>query len=859
MLFSPFDALGLSWGAYDSRQIKLAYKRAALVCHPDKRNQNDIRPHRWPQMWHLEQARDYLLHARAEALEKFKGFPQTFFSHKDELPYFRVPQPLPDHLGHCEICEVVVLLNEFNEHLREHQQTICSVCDKRVPLDDIGDHVTRLHGYRTCHHCGTHREPSEHQDHIVNYHQCPLCDVDEPFIIDHLVEAHQLYKCDDCGGNNPVTHLITVHPASECTGCGQMIFDDSMLDHLRKDHGLTLCRTCHVWETVTELWGHVFTNHGLDRCLLCMASFVEGGLDAHLVQIHDIRPCVSCPPGRSFDMEHVLDQHGAEQCTECNTSIQSDRVRAHLIAQHKWLLCDVCGLTSPNLRVLGEHQEQHPICDICNERVAQEIFQRHLKDRHGLICCPLCDKAFSPAGLPRHFQMVHNQTELCPDCHFTGTKDDLNHHVIESHGWLHCRFCDEICPDIELRTSHEENVHDVHPCWHCDQVISEGQMRSHQIEEHGYTSCSFCPSLSKDISSHIQRHQEEAAPIHHQLSVFNDKLQQLAALGPRSKVHLQQAAEYIQKALRVESQVTALNHRGVVSPERAQPPQTQGVPLSSVRTEQPLSSDEPGEGSPFRTTEKCYSNRGADDDNSLRRSGRQQSGCKRTPAHSLGSRVPYRKKPRNSVAQTNGLDGLLKDVTRKETVRGFVEVVTSSNHSFDRLQLQEIRHASQGTYRSLSLISRYVEKCERGVGLTKMCQYYALMQMAQLLDRTKEESGRQRVDSAELDKILEHRKRENNDYNRNKLRNQIQLGRKLQRIVGPFVGLLCFLAVGQADLGKSLSFTDGELKRFHSQIRGHGNLWTAGSRYLRLLHNGTTQGTQEIKEITGLVHSSNCW
>ncbi|KZL71136.1 zinc finger protein 502-like [Colletotrichum incanum] len=856
MLFSPFDALGLTWGEYGAREISLAYKRAALVCHPDKRERNGIQSHRWPQMWQLEEAKKYLSYATVEEFKKFEGFPRTFFFPEEKPPYFRIPQPLPGRFKHCDICEVVVLSDDFAEHLREHQKTICSECDKREQLDDIGDHLTRFHDYRTCHHCQTLRAPAEHNDHIAKYHQCPLCDMDQAFIINHLEEAHQLHICKECGGDNPVTHVITVHPATECTGCNNIIFDDVLLYHLQEDHGLMPCHICHAWETAIELWDHVLTDHGLDRCLLCTASFVGSyPLDAHLARVHDIRTCVSCPPGRSFDMEHVLSRHSLEPCPDCKTTIQSDGLQMHLIAHHKWILCGACGLASPNMQAFRAHEDHHPVCEVCDERITQENLQGHLRDRHELLCCPLCDKAFSPAGLPRHFQTAHHQTELCPECQCPRSRGDLNDHVIESHGWLQCHFCDDVFPDEGQRTNHEEHGHDTKPCWHCDQVIPESQMRSHQIQEHGYKGCPICPSLSKDLSSHIQRHKQESATMHHQLSAINDKLQQFAALQPSSKALLYQAAKYIKQAILVENQGPAGINQGFTALEDTQHTQAQGAYPTSARVRQPSFRNETVE-SPSSIAEQSP-NGDLGEENSLRRSGRQQSGRKRALLHSFRPVNTQRKKTRSFVPRRAGLSDVLEKATSQETVEDFVAAV-KSNHPLDPLQPQEPRPTSQSDYESIFLISQFADKCEHQAGCAKIWHYYAVLQMAQLVDRTKKDAGRQRVDSAELDKILEHKQCEANDYSRNKLRNQLQLGRKLQRISGPFVGLLCFLAVGQADIGKGLSFTDDDLKRFQVGLSAHENLWAAGGEYLRLWHTGVIPDAEKIREITGLIRGSNC-
>lgn len=63
-----------------------------------------------------------------------------------------------------------------------------------------------------------------------------------------------------------------------------------------------------------------------------------------------------------------------------------------------------------------------------------------------------------------------------------------------------------------------------------------------------------------------------------------------------------------------------------------------------------------------------------------------------------------------------------------------------------------------------------------------------LVLMAKELDSTKESCLRQRVDPEEISKILEHQKCAVTRENRRKLRAQVNRGRKLRKICGPFPG-----------------------------------------------------------------------
>ncbi|WQF90463.1 hypothetical protein CDEST_15477 [Colletotrichum destructivum] len=272
-------------------------------------------------------------------------------------------------------------------------------------------------------------------------------------------------------------------------------------------------------------------------------------------------------------------------------------------------------------------------------------------------------------------------------------------------------------------------------------------MRSHQIQEHGYKSCSICPSFSKDLSSHFQSHKQEPDSMYHQLSVIYNKLQRFAALKPSSKALLDQAAECIKQAIFVENQGLPGTNHGFTALEDTQHTQAQGAYSTSARVQEPLFRSEKVE-SRSSPAERS-SNRDTGDDNSLRRSGRQQSGSKRTLLKSFGPVNTQRKKPRTSVAGKIRSNDILKTATSQETVKDFVEAVRSNN-PLDPLQLQdkERRHASQSDYGSLSRISQFAEKCERLVGRAKLRYYYALLKMSQLVDRTMKDAGRQRVDSA---------------------------------------------------------------------------------------------------------------
>lgn len=69
-----------------------------------------------------------------------------------------------------------------------------------------------------------------------------------------------------------------------------------------------------------------------------------------------------------------------------------------------------------------------------------------------------------------------------------------------------------------------------------------------------------------------------------------------------------------------------------------------------------------------------------------------------------------------------------------------------------------------------------------------------------MLERRRMETARQRVDSADYDRILQCKGLSINQRSRAELRQQVKLGRQLQKICGPDVGLGCLLAVGVSNI-----------------------------------------------------------
>lgn len=108
-IFSPFNALGLPAGKHDPNVIALAFARAMLARHPDKQDDRD----RWPQPHHIQAAKAILSRHLDTALEKYRGYPQTFFP--EQRPFFREPvyPNLPrvvtrPELKQCQYCQMVL-------------------------------------------------------------------------------------------------------------------------------------------------------------------------------------------------------------------------------------------------------------------------------------------------------------------------------------------------------------------------------------------------------------------------------------------------------------------------------------------------------------------------------------------------------------------------------------------------------------------------------------------------------------------------------------------------------------------------------------------------------------------------------
>ncbi|KAI1318794.1 hypothetical protein F5Y16DRAFT_391535, partial [Xylariaceae sp. FL0255] len=194
---SPFDALGLDPGIYTQQQIQEAFKKASLICHPDKRNYYQLSSTRWPTVEHLQSARSRLREDCAAALEHFSTFPRTFFP--ESKPFFKLPGSLNHPFAACPICCMVLHAGGLPEHLLgDHDQRQCPLCPNVISVNDIQDHCAEAHDRRICRYCERIFLQSEIQGHLAAKHFCDLCREKCQSLLQHLESNHALKPCQEC-------------------------------------------------------------------------------------------------------------------------------------------------------------------------------------------------------------------------------------------------------------------------------------------------------------------------------------------------------------------------------------------------------------------------------------------------------------------------------------------------------------------------------------------------------------------------------------------------------------------------------------------------------------------------------------
>ncbi|KAH0423729.1 hypothetical protein CcaCcLH18_11980 [Colletotrichum camelliae] len=586
-LFSPFDALGLPYGNPNAKQVEKAFRKAAFVCHPDmKREQrHGISDIRWPQMWQVENAQAYLLDLlgpdtatdtklERKQLEKFRPFPQTFYPNKN--PVFEIPQDLSPFLRQCSICLVVVYRIDLAAHLEiDHQDGCQTHLAETVP------------GLQICHSCSSAMKPDAYDTHITEWHVCPSCESVEALLFDHVQTVHGLECCPGCDlSDEPALHITTKHPASECLECGDLIFDEAMLQHLEKEHSFQPCQGCDRWEISSSGFRNHCEERHMVKCGICGGILMDQGVvNDHMVEDHGLHTCPSCPSNEAFDIAHVLEKHSLKPCPDCMLDYEEDRLATHLRFRHDWIVCDICGSPEPDTHALRKHYEHHTACPLCRASMLKTQYQQHLRDRHALFLCPLCNEAFALVELPGHFRDTHPQTKPCPVCRCPQTENGTDEHMIETHDWVKCRFCTDLFPEVMQKDLHEES-HQIKACPDCSQHTTEAQAEKHLIEAHGYQACPFCSQLSKELLRHINvehRHSEHQPPDFFAdiakstpLGLLQTQLESLKSHTRRqeSQDALKKAIGFIQQAILYEGPTDGC--------EGLAPPMKRPTPFSSI-------------------------------------------------------------------------------------------------------------------------------------------------------------------------------------------------------------------------------------------------------------------------------------
>lgn len=527
ILFSPFDALGLPVDEHDARAVHRAYKRACNARHSDKQagQQSD---YRWPQIHHLVQARDALLHDVGAAFERFKGYPRTFFP--GQSPVFRDPVYLSDSIPHfyqCEECHMVLQHDDYDLHLEDHDKVRCRSCSDHAVMQRAlyEEHLSTKHDLVECPHCSPTRmiRSRDIDGHTGRRHQCPLCwyQSGQADLLSHLTQEHAFVSCGRCktGSQAFLPHVAEGHRAVKCL-CGATICAESFVSHMERKHQLALCERCPVRGGSQAEWeSHLRASHPFFRCPVACCSWLSmdsGCLNSHMLLDHELRPCNRCcvgcldnscdvhPGQASVQMDHIRREHRWVSCglhaddPLCSVRISEEALSAHRRRRHKWLLCGVCGDALPDQEELDGHRQDHLSCPKCLcLQPSDGVLEQHLSAVHHLVRCQVlrCGELLSPGQLPDHFQMSHNRTQACPvpGCEELQSDSSTPYHLVQDHHYVRCAFCGILVSPAD--TLGHELVHDVRPCPDCDERFPRSDLQAHRFQSHHLYQCPFCEEL----------------------------------------------------------------------------------------------------------------------------------------------------------------------------------------------------------------------------------------------------------------------------------------------------------------------------------------------------------------------------
>eukprot|EP01083_Nonionella_stella_P144406 450813_1 len=303
---------------------------------------------------------------------------------------------------HCEECDMKYLLRwELDSHVGEvHGGYKCNICvptRRFANINQLKCHLKRNNCMRW--RCG----------------ECGLRFLKQPFLITHVMDVHQGYKCDKCGTRLRGERQLKIHVArnscsqssmsSQSTGgsiksesktsilyaCGECSITlkscTQMDKHMQQAHGGYKCKVCVPTKSFTHFWKlshHISLSMCMKfQCSKCDMRFsVEYALRVHVNEIHSTHTCQVCK-GRFANavfLKRHLDKNTCQrnQCHDCLMNFQSKR----LLKQH--------------INQVHRETEARFGCGVCESKFEnRSLLDRHMSRVHGGYKCGMCPDKFT--------------------------------------------------------------------------------------------------------------------------------------------------------------------------------------------------------------------------------------------------------------------------------------------------------------------------------------------------------------------------------------------------------------------------------------------------------------------------------
>lgn len=903
---SPFDTLGLEYGIYSKDQIQSAFRVVSSITHGDSRSESTSNKPKWLTFEQVTSAKNLLLDLSqmgsqfTENAKKFSIFPRTVFVERKDRTNeitFISPSKLQIHesLALCDECQAIVHKKDLRRHRQTHNNYCCTHCEAEFSRQEYLSHLTvnDLDECQICCKAVTKGAYTRHLERTHGWAKCPFCSTLYPSLDrmqEHLGVTHLMRRCSSCPENN--IHELSVHVSvgHQCVTClcGAEICNESLLGHLERQHWFSACSSGEVcimsgYDDHDSILAHINKSHPPDQCPVCECFvFGTGTFWDHLSQRHCFRLCEKCNISDYYQAAtgvqsnqrqlHLDENHTWKECRNCRAGIQVSQMPEHLQNSHGYMACDVCADAWPPNELEGHKMRQHRRCEVCDIYVLDENYLQHLAT-HGKKPCPLCDEILLLDEFPLHFSIEHTETNVCPvsDCKTYHSESGLQVHVCQTHGWGKCRFCDTTTAPGQPLRDHELK-HSPKICQICDEQIPADDFRQHQKAEHQIQECPFCEKSGSDLLHHIHNHHPLAETSAKSANQNNTALDLrkgaceadagLVIPNPASQPAqdkpwgiynlLNNVRESSKQSLSAPSHpaitssatniigsigdILETQSRQGVRNARATTPIRDQVNVSSEEEDMNVSSRQVG------LPEGAHSNR---------RSERLHTspGCvtKRNFAESHATPASKRRK-KVDIKQ------LATHIGSEETKLGFRALIQSclTNTETATPAFPATPDPAPDPLQLASKLSEKAASHEKAIGMHRLYQYISLLELAKVLHDSKH--GRIRVSSDEYDGILRLQNKENNKRNKDKLADQIRLGRKIWKICAmdigeKYLGALPFIvvAVKTEDI---LKVTDDMLPSLNVLLSRYIHLWTNGKMLVDYIRRGCCpEGRKAIEDI----------